>query len=176
MHIFENFTVNLPNVFYSQFVWATIFCNTMVTQGNRIYPIYWIRIEEGTQKMFWARCDYLVREILFLKPAYLRFGWAYRNGEGWCLLEVELTLKQQDTHCKYVTPLSQTPILSHSPERTDPLQREAGSVECTQLTDSPTELSRLQLTGDRVYSITSPQSIRVPYCDPVNFQACNYKP
>ena len=110
------------NLFYSQFE-THYFCNTIVTQGN------WIRIElqleEGTQKIFCTRCDYRVWEIQFLKPAYLRFGWAYRNGEGWCLLEVELTLKQQDTHCKYVTPLSQTPILSLSLERTDPLQREA---------------------------------------------------
>ena len=92
------------------------------------------------------------------------------------MLEVELILKQQDTHSEYETPLSQTPILSLSLERTDPLQREAGSVECTQLIGSLTALSRLQLTRDRVYSITSPQSIRAPCCDPLNFQACNYKP
>ena len=79
----------------------------------------------------------------------------YRSGEGCCLLEVELILKQQDTHSEYETLLSQTPILSLSLERTDPLQGEAGSVECKQLTDSPTKLSRLQLTRDRVYSITS---------------------
>ena len=89
------------------------------------------------------------------------------------MLEVKLILKQQDTHSEYETPLSQTPILSLSLERTDPLQREAGSVECKQLIGSLTALSRHQLTRDRVYSITYP--IRAPCCDPVNFQACNYK-
>ena len=77
----------------------------------------------------------------------------------------------------WTPPLSDSNIVTVSWEdRPSAMQREAGSVECTQLIGSPTALSRLQLTWDRVYSITSPQSIRVPYCDPVNFQACNHKP
>ena len=175
MHIFKNFTVNLPNVSYSQFETQS-FCNTIVTQGARMH---WIRIDEGTQKIFWTRCDYRVWEIQFLKPACLWFGWAYRSGEGCCLLEVELILKQQDTHTLWIWnhPLSESNIVTVSREDKPSARRgKAGSVECKQLTDSPPALSRLQLTRDRVYSITSPQSIRVPCCDPLNFQACNYKP
>ena len=69
----------------------------------------------------WLSCLW---EIQFLKPAYLWFGWAYRSEENCCLLEVELILKQQDTHSEYDPPYSLRLQYCHCLQRGQTLSKE----------------------------------------------------